>query len=145
MLIFNFFFSMYLFIDTTDPIKSKIGLINPDGSFADKIEWTGFQNQSEELLSNIDDLLLNHSLTLAGIEKIVVITGPGSYTGLRVGVASANALAFASGLPIIGLKESEWHSGDLKILLSSENTDPAKAYYLKPPHITKVKRHRHKK
>jgi tRNA threonylcarbamoyladenosine biosynthesis protein TsaB len=45
-------------------------------------------------------------LKKSDLNEIKVATGPGSYTGLRVGVAVANALAFALGIPVNG-KETE--------------------------------------
>lgn len=53
----------------------------------------------------IDKLIKKHRITLYDIDAVEVNTGPGSFTGLRVGTAVANALGFALGIPINGKKE----------------------------------------
>lgn len=60
------------------------------------------QNQfgSQILLTQIIDMLDRTSLNLNALSKIEVATGPGSFTGLRVGVSVANALGFALGITV---------------------------------------------
>ncbi len=53
------------------------------------------------LLPAIDTLLSRHRITLADIEAIAVSVGPGSYTGVRVGLAAAKGLGLGTGIPII--------------------------------------------
>ncbi len=44
---------------------------------------------------------------LAAVAAIGIVTGPGPFTALRVGVAVANALAYAHGVPIVGLTAAD--------------------------------------
>jgi tRNA threonylcarbamoyladenosine biosynthesis protein TsaB len=62
---------------------------------------------SRTLLSMAEDLLKNASLTLRDIDLIAVAHGPGSFTGLRIGVSAANGLAWGAGLPCVGLSSME--------------------------------------
>lgn len=57
---------------------------------------------SQVLLSLIMKLLQSTNYKLQTLKEIEVETGPGSFTGLRVGVAIANALGFALGIPVNG-------------------------------------------
>lgn len=57
---------------------------------------------SQALLPLIQTLLASKRLTFGDLDGIEVATGPGSFTGLRVGVAVANTLAFALGIPVNG-------------------------------------------
>ncbi len=59
---------------------------------------------SQVLLPLIEKLLKSRKLEFKDLEGIEVETGPGSFTGLRVGVSVANALGFALGIPINGKK-----------------------------------------
>ncbi len=61
------------------------------------------QAKAQEVLSMIGELLMKHELTLDDVAAIRVNTGPGSYTGLRVGIAIANMLGFLLDVPINGM------------------------------------------
>ncbi len=58
---------------------------------------------SRMLLPEIDRLLERNDLRIEDIDLIAVGTGPGSFTGVRIGVAAAQAIAFASNTPVIGV------------------------------------------
>lgn len=58
---------------------------------------------SQIVLSMIEELIEKNGINLSDIEKIYVNQGPGSYTGVRVGVSIANALAFTLQVPINNL------------------------------------------
>jgi len=61
------------------------------------------QTKAQEVLPMIGELLMKHEFALDDVAAIQVNTGPGSYTGLRVGIAIANMLGFLLGVPINGL------------------------------------------
>lgn len=123
---------MILFIDTTGT-ESKISLRLASGEvLAEKI-WPAKQNQSEELLLEIEKLLTSRGHTKEDLSGISVIVGPGSYTGIRVGVATANALALAMAIPITGFR-IDAQGRAIKVDNSELYAVP---YYSKPPHITK--------
>jgi tRNA threonylcarbamoyladenosine biosynthesis protein TsaB len=58
---------------------------------------------SDRLLPGIDQLLHATGSTLAGLDALAVVVGPGSFTGLRVGVATAKGLALGAALPLVGI------------------------------------------
>lgn len=59
---------------------------------------------SQALLGSINEVVEEAGITLQDLTEVEVATGPGSYTGLKVGVAVANALAFALEIPVNGKK-----------------------------------------
>ena len=59
--------------------------------------------QSSMLVPYIEEVLQAAKLTAAGLDAVAVSAGPGSYTGLRVGVSTAKGLCFGSGKPLIGV------------------------------------------
>ena len=54
---------------------------------------------SERLLATIDDMLTEQSLSLSALAGVVAVRGPGSFTGLRIGLATLYGLHQASGVP----------------------------------------------
>jgi len=63
---------------------------------------------SEGILREIDKLLNENGATVADLRAIFVIKGPGSFTGLRVGLTVANQFAHQLKIPILGLRTDEW-------------------------------------
>jgi tRNA threonylcarbamoyladenosine biosynthesis protein TsaB len=61
------------------------------------------RGHAEALLPMIETVLREAELTPAAIDLIAVTTGPGSFTGLRIGLAAARGLALASNIPAIGV------------------------------------------
>lgn len=94
---------MFLIIDTSS--KKSLIVKASDKNFQKKVFGTNF-NHSEKLLPEISKLFRNNSLK--SIEGTAVISGPGSYTGLRVGIATANALSYALSVPVIEVNKLEW-------------------------------------
>ena len=58
---------------------------------------------AETVIPLINSLLEKRHLTLADLSAIAVSIGPGSFTGLRVGLATAKGIAYSGGLPLIGI------------------------------------------
>ena len=90
-----------LAIDTSTNILS-IALVRDDEILAHFDEPTK-NNQSEILMTRIETLMKHCELKPSDLEKIAVAIGPGSYTGVRVGVTVAKTLAFALAIPIVGI------------------------------------------
>ena len=77
--------------------------LTEEGALVAEVTWHTRQNHSRELLPTLDWLLSHQGLTKDDIAAIYVCLGPGSYAGLRVGVSTAKALAYALGVPIAGV------------------------------------------
>ncbi len=87
---------MKLYINTSSSEKIIVGL---DGK---KFETPAKKGASQRLLPFIVELLKKEGKRLEDIKEIAVATGPGSFTGLRVGVSVANALGWALKIPVNG-------------------------------------------
>jgi tRNA threonylcarbamoyladenosine biosynthesis protein TsaB len=81
----------------------SIALAQPDGTVLGEDAWSSAQRQSAELLPRALALLTANGRVVADITALVVGTGPGSFTGLRVAMALAKGLALAMGRPIVGV------------------------------------------
>jgi tRNA threonylcarbamoyladenosine biosynthesis protein TsaB len=91
-----------LLIDTATT-RAVIALGSTDGRLIEERTWTAGYRHGEELLARIEELLRDRSIAPAALAGLVVGTGPGAFTGLRVGIATAKGLAHALRLPIAGV------------------------------------------
>ena len=93
-------FKNILFIDTSSNKEITIG-VTINGK-EDKITRVLISHRDQVVLPMILEVLDKHKLVLKDISEIMVATGPGSFTGLRVGVAVANALSYSLQIPVNG-------------------------------------------
>ena len=63
--------------------------------------------QSEILVPSIDELLKKADLTAAGLNATCLTIGPGSFTGLRLGISALKAIELAYGVPVYGISSLE--------------------------------------
>lgn len=75
----------------------------PDGGLIAALDWPAGHRHGERLLPGVEELLAETGLEPADLAGVIVGTGPGAFTGLRVGLATAKTLAHARGLPIAGI------------------------------------------
>ncbi len=122
---------MILLINTASNKEIVIGLQNAKGKIIIK-KIKVDRNQSEKLLSAINKLLIKEKIKLNNLKKIIVNNQGGSFTSLRIGVVTANALAYALGIPI----ESENGKKTKKIFSGYSIIEPI---YDTAPNIGKAK------
>ncbi len=95
-----------LAIDTATT-RVVVALGTTDGGLVDVAEWPAGYRHGETLLPAIEASLARSGIATADLTAIVVGTGPGAFTGLRVGIATAKGLAHALGVPIIGVSTAD--------------------------------------
>jgi tRNA threonylcarbamoyladenosine biosynthesis protein TsaB len=95
---------MILHINTKDRKRIEVFLKNGNQQVDSKFAENDFGSQV--LLNLITELLKENNLEFPDLKAIEVEKGPGSYTGLKVGAAVANALGFSLNIPVNG-KTSE--------------------------------------
>lgn len=79
----------------------------PDGSIIDTASFAAEHRHGSHLLPTIETVIQRAGLTLDSLQGIVVGLGPGAFTGLRVGLATAKTLAHALEVPIVGVSTAE--------------------------------------
>jgi len=92
---------MLLAIDTSTQ-SIGLSLYNDSQVVAEEI-WQAHERHTVELAPAIQDMLRRSALKISQIEVLAVALGPGSFTGLRIGLAVAKGLALALHIPIIGI------------------------------------------
>jgi tRNA threonylcarbamoyladenosine biosynthesis protein TsaB len=96
---------MLLAIDTSTRFAS---LATYDGSnVRAEFTWETIDHHTVELMPRIVDLLEQIDVTVEQLTGLAVAIGPGSYTGVRVGIAAAKGLALSRNLPIVGVRSSD--------------------------------------
>jgi tRNA threonylcarbamoyladenosine biosynthesis protein TsaB len=94
---------MILVIDTSGPVCAA-GVFDSGGDalVASKSEMLG-KGHAERLIPMIDEVLSEAGLALKDMTRIGVTIVPGSFTGIRVGVAAARGFALSLGIPAVGV------------------------------------------
>ena len=91
----------------------------------DSRSWEVHRELSVQLNSTIDELVDERSQ----IKGVVVYKGPGSFTGLRIGISVANALAYSLEIPVVGVSGDRWLSDGLKKVAESAGYEPVSPEY----------------
>ncbi len=92
---------MLLALDTA---TQRIGIALHDGhSILSECTWVGSRRQSVELAPEVALTLRRAGITPRALTGVAVAIGPGSFTGLRIGVALAKGLSLAHNLPLVGV------------------------------------------
>lgn len=85
---------MYQLLLDSSNIFLSVGLAK-DGKVFDKISYEAWQRQSEMMVTEVDNILKRNNLTNKDLDGVVVGIGPGSYTGVRIGVTIAKTIAYS--------------------------------------------------
>ncbi|HZH03289.1 MAG TPA: tRNA (adenosine(37)-N6)-threonylcarbamoyltransferase complex dimerization subunit type 1 TsaB [Myxococcaceae bacterium] len=98
---------MFLALDTSTLTLSMALAAHPSGPVLEEVAKGPPARQSELLPAEIGALLERHRLRVADLDGIAVGLGPGSFTGLRIGVATVKGLAYGAGLRVAGVSSLE--------------------------------------
>ncbi len=90
-----------LAVDTATK-SCSVAVIDGDTLLAESTSLTG-QTHSRHLLNIIDTVLGQAGLKIAQLDGFAVSIGPGSFTGLRIGISSVKGLAFSLNKPVVGV------------------------------------------
>jgi tRNA threonylcarbamoyladenosine biosynthesis protein TsaB len=107
---------LLLSLDTATDVATAC--LTSDGAVLAESMSRGRSTAAQRLLADVHSLFQSARLEPQALDAIVVGTGPGTFTGLRIGLASARALGFALGVPVHGI-------GTLDALLAGEGVDVA--------------------
>ena len=119
----------------TDKPEAEIGLYQNERQLQ-YITWQAHRQLAETLHTKLKEMLDGQHKTFDDIEGVVVFAGPGSFTGLRIGITVANMLAYALNVPIAGRTEPQWLEGGIADLLAGKADGQALPEYGSDPHTT---------
>ena len=124
---------MIILLDTS---TATCRLTTVDGESSNNFEWEAGRTLARGLLSFIQEKVGD----VKNISGIGIMRGPGSFTGLRIGMAVANTLADGLGIPIVGETGDSWRESALGRLSSGEDDQVILPFYGGDAHITKPKK-----
>ncbi|HTK39904.1 MAG TPA: tRNA (adenosine(37)-N6)-threonylcarbamoyltransferase complex dimerization subunit type 1 TsaB [Patescibacteria group bacterium] len=128
---------MIILLDTSTP-ECRLTLVH--GNESKDFTWQADRELATGLLGFIRDCLADQNATFSDISGIGVLKGPGSFTGLRIGMTVANTLADSLQVPIVGEVSSEWQSKALQRLSDGENDTMLLPEYGGDANITKPRK-----
>lgn len=119
----------------TDKPEAEIGLYK-DGERLDYDVWQAHRQLAETLHIRIKDLLVRSSIGMEEVQGIVCYKGPGSFTGLRIGLTVGNALAHSLHVPIAGETGDDWITYGIDTLNKGNGSAVCYPEYGADVHIT---------
>ncbi len=123
----------------TEKPEAEVGLFDGQNKLAYEV-WHAHRQLSVTLHQKIVDILRSQGKTLKDLEGIVGFAGPGSFTGLRIGLTVANTLAYGLQIPIVGMQDPEWLERGIARLEAGEHDKIALPEYGAEAHITVQKK-----
>ncbi len=132
---------LLLALDTSNR-RASIALCSEDDVYGE-YTWHINNNHSVELLERIQRLLLECDISMPELDGIAVATGPGSFNGVRVALATAKTLAFTLQKPLLGIStldviaaQQQQSPHVLCAVMEAGRSELYAACYRATPHIT---------
>jgi len=123
----------------TDKPESEISLFE-NTELKNEIIWQAHRELAETLHLRLKELLKNETLDFKDLQGIVANEGPGSFTGLRIGLSVANALSYSLEIPIVGETGDKWKEKGIGRILKAEDQHQVMPEYGAPVHTTPQKK-----
>ena len=128
---------MILLLDTS---SSLCKLTFVDEHLRQNHEWQADRTLAKNLLSFLMEKLIKNGKTWSDISAIGVFEGPGSFTGLRIGLTVLNTIADAQNIPIVGGRGDNWQDEVMTKLQDGKNEKIVLPFYGSDAHITVPKK-----
>ncbi len=129
---------MFLGIRTDSPL-AEFYLYDHKTKVAEKT-WQADRELAKDLLAQLEVFLSENGHSYADLTGLFAFRGPGSFTGLRIGLAVMDVVAYAQNIPIVGSDGDDWAEAAVKRLDSGENDKIVMPHYGAEARITKPKK-----
>lgn len=124
---------MIIALDTST-MTCDITLIDGDKRITDT--WEAGRELADKLIGHLRELLVQNQKGWGDVSGIVIMQGPGSFTGLRIGMTVANTVADTLSIPIVGQRDDDWIATGIRRLEAGENDKLVMPLYGRDPNIT---------
>lgn len=129
---------MFLGIRTDSPL-AEFYLYDQTTKVAEKT-WQADRELAKGLLAQLEVFLQENGRSFSDLTGLFAFRGPGSFTGLRIGLTVMNTMAYAQNIPIVGAESDDWTEVSVKRLDSGENDKIVMPHYGAEARITKPKK-----
>jgi tRNA threonylcarbamoyladenosine biosynthesis protein TsaB len=126
-----------LAIDTSTML-CRIALVDGDRHIDE--EWEAGRQLADQLIGHLREFLAAHDASWSDISSLIIFKGPGSFTGLRIGLTVMNTMAETLDVPIVGVTGENWVNEGRRRLESGENDRLVMPLYGREANITKPRK-----
>ena len=119
----------------TDKPEAEIALFSAKKVITQET-WQAHRKLAETIHTKIEELFQAQQKDWKDLGGIVVYEGPGSFTGLRIGISTANAIAYSLKIPIVAMRGDDWAAKGVERLLAGEQDEIALPFYGSDANIT---------
>jgi tRNA threonylcarbamoyladenosine biosynthesis protein TsaB len=119
----------------TDKPEAEVGVFNDTEQLA-YLTWPAHRELSATIHHKLNEVLASQDKKLREVEGVVCFKGPGSFTGLRMGLSVGNALAYSLDIPIVSTMGDDWCESGIQALLDKANERIAVPEYGGEVHTT---------
>lgn len=130
---------MYYLLLKTDQDQAELYLYQ-GSKVQDSLVWLAERHLAETLNQQIEKLFNLNKIGYKDLSGIGVYGGPGSFTGLRIGISVANALAYGLNIPIVSMSNEDWKNSVLNELALGHNQKIAIPIYGSDARVTKPRK-----
>lgn len=123
----------------TDKPTAELRLWLDDELKIEKV-WYAHKELSAGILQQIANILEKVDCQVKDLKGIVVYKGPGSFTGLRIGITTANALAYSLRVPLVGATGENWQKLGIEGLAKDLNDKIVIPFYGSEANVTKPRK-----
>lgn len=123
----------------TDSENGELYLLKDD-NLVDSYIWQAGKSLARDLNNKTREFLEKSDLSINEIDGYLAYLGPGSFTGLRIGISSMNTFAYANNKPIVGMSSNNWLNIGAERLINGENDRVLIPHYGGEANITTPKK-----
>lgn len=122
---------MMLALKTDNP-TAEIYLLDPSGNIKKQKIWEAGRSLYKDLLTELEKITGGFQ----GLTGLIVFRGPGSFTGLRIGITVMNTIAYVKQIPIVGAETKTWLQKGTSRLAKNANDQIVLPEYDRPANVT---------
>jgi tRNA threonylcarbamoyladenosine biosynthesis protein TsaB len=126
---------MTILLIRTDKPEAEVYLFDSNKKLAE-VKWQAYLKLAGTLNTKIEEILNMLSISYDDLDGVAIYKGPGSFTGLRIGMSVANALAYAQNIPIVARAGGDWVKQSIDDLQKNRSDKIALPEYGAPARTT---------